>query len=51
MMMMMMIVEQLVESKLAEETEVFGENLPQGHKSHRTMSGLEPRPSLWEAGD
>jgi hypothetical protein len=40
MMMMMMIVEQSVKCKLTGETEVLGENLPQGHivhhKSHMT---------------
>jgi hypothetical protein len=40
-----MRVEQSVE-RLAEETEVLGENLPQCrfvyHKSHRTWPGLEP---------
>jgi hypothetical protein len=41
-----MIVEQLVEWRLAGETEVLGENLPQRHfvyyKSHMTRPGLEP---------
>jgi hypothetical protein len=52
---MMMIVEQLVEWRLAEETEVLGENLTQGHfdhhKYHMTWHGLEPEPQRWEAGD
>jgi hypothetical protein len=52
---MRVIVEQLVEWKVAEETEVLGENLPQGHfvhqKSHMTRPGLEPRPPWWEASD
>jgi hypothetical protein len=42
-----MIVEQLMEWKLAGETEVPGENLPRRHfvhhKSHMTRPGLEPR--------
>jgi hypothetical protein len=42
----MVIVEKLVEWKLAGETEVLGENLPQCHvvlhKSHMTWPGLEP---------
>jgi hypothetical protein len=42
-----MIVEQLVEWRLAGDTEVLGENLPQRHyvhhKSHMTRPGLEPR--------
>jgi hypothetical protein len=50
-----MIVEQLVEWRLAEETEVLGENLPERnfihHKSHMTRPGLEPGPPLWEASD
>jgi hypothetical protein len=44
---MMVIVEQLVEWRLAGETEVLGENLPQRHfihhKSHMTWPVLEPR--------
>jgi hypothetical protein len=44
---MRMTVEQLVEWRLAGETEVLGENLPQRHfvhyKSHMTRPGLEPR--------
>jgi hypothetical protein len=43
---MRVIVEQLVEWRLAGETEVLGENLPQHHfvrhKSHMTRPGLEP---------
>jgi hypothetical protein len=41
----MVIVDKLVELRLAEETEVLGENLPQGHfvyhKSHVTRPGLK----------
>jgi hypothetical protein len=52
---MMVTVEQLVERRLAGETEVLGENLPQRHivhhKSHMTRPGLEPGPPRWEAGD
>jgi hypothetical protein len=44
---MRMIVEQLVEWRLAGEPEVLGENLLQRHfvlhKSHMTRPGLEPR--------
>jgi hypothetical protein len=42
----MLIVEKLVEWRLAGETEVLGENLPQRHfvhhKSHMTRPGFEP---------
>jgi hypothetical protein len=44
----MVIVEQLVEWKLAGETELLGKNRPQSHfvhyKSHVTRPGLEPGP-------
>jgi hypothetical protein len=52
---MMVIVEKLVERRLARETEVLGENLTQRHfvhhKSHMTRLGLEPGPPRWEASD
>jgi hypothetical protein len=52
---MVMNVEQSVEWKLAEETEVHGENLPEFHfvrlKSHMSWPGLEPGPPRWEVGD
>jgi hypothetical protein len=50
-----MMMEKLVEGRLAEETEVLGENLPQRHfvhhKSYMTRAGLEPGPPRWEASD
>jgi hypothetical protein len=50
-----MMMENLVEWRLAGETEVHGENLPQRHfvhqKSHLTRPGLEPGPPRWEASD
>jgi hypothetical protein len=52
---MILIVEQLVEWRLAGETEVLGESLPQRqfvhHKSHMTKAGPESGPPQWEAGD
>jgi hypothetical protein len=46
-----MMMENLVEWRLAGETEVLGENLPQchfvHHKSHMTWHGLKPRPPPW----
>jgi hypothetical protein len=51
----MVIVEKLVEWRLAGESEVLGENLLQRqfvhHKSHMTRPGLETGPPRWEAGD
>jgi hypothetical protein len=49
---MRVIVKQLVEWRLAEETEVLGENLPQRHsvhhKSHMTRLALEPGRRVWK---
>jgi hypothetical protein len=45
----------LVEWRLAGETEVLGENLPQcyfvHHKFHMPWPRLEPEKPRWEAGD
>jgi hypothetical protein len=52
---LVMRMENLVESRLAGETEVLEENLPQlhflHHKSHVTRPGLESGPPRWEASD
>jgi hypothetical protein len=51
----MVIVDKLVEWRLAGETEVLGENLPQRqfvhYKSHLTRPGFEPGPPQWETSD
>jgi hypothetical protein len=51
----MVIVEKLVAWRLAGETEVLGEDLPQRHyyhhKSHMTRPGFEHGPTRWEASD
>jgi hypothetical protein len=51
-----MIVEKQMECRLAGETEVLGENLPQRHfcpsqKFHMTIPGFELGPPRWEAHD
>jgi hypothetical protein len=47
-----MMMDNLVEWRLAGETEVLGGNLPQRHfvhhKSHLTRPGIEPGPPRWE---
>jgi hypothetical protein len=52
---MRVIMEQLVEWRVAAETEVLGENLPQlhfvHHKSHLTRLVREHGPPRWEASD
>jgi hypothetical protein len=45
----MVIVEQLVEWRLAGETEVLGENLPQRHFAHHKSHVTRPGPPRWEA--
>jgi hypothetical protein len=50
-----MMMDNLVEWRLAGETEVLGESLPQRHyvhhKSHLSRPGLESGPPRWEASD
>jgi hypothetical protein len=52
---MMVIVGQLVEWRLAVETELLGWNLPQRHfvnlKSQMSRRGLEPGPPRWKASN
>jgi hypothetical protein len=50
-----MIVEKQMKCRLAGETKLLGENLPQRyfvhHKSHMTRPGFEPGPPRLEASD
>jgi hypothetical protein len=48
---MMVIVEQLVEWRVAGETEVLGENLPQHHFVYHKSHMTRPGPPRWEAND
>jgi hypothetical protein len=52
---MNMIMEGMIECRLAGETEVLGENLPQRHfcpsQNPTWPPGCEPGPPRWEAGD
>jgi hypothetical protein len=52
---MIVTVEQLMKLKLAGETEVLGENLPQSHfvhhKSNMIRPGLKPGPPRWETSE
>jgi hypothetical protein len=52
---MKMIVESMMEFRLAGDTEVLGENLPQRHfcpsRNPTCPPGFEPGPPRWEAGD
>jgi hypothetical protein len=54
-MIVMVIVDQFVEWRLAGETGLLGEKLPLRHfvhhKFHITISWLEPGPPRWEASD
>jgi hypothetical protein len=47
----MVIVEKLVGWRLAGETDVLGENLPQRHFVHQKSHMTRPGPPRWEAGD
>jgi hypothetical protein len=52
---MIMMMENLLEWRLAKETAVLGQNLPQRHfvhqNSHLTRPGIEPGLPQWEASD
>jgi hypothetical protein len=53
--LVIVIVEKQMECRLAGETEILGENLPQRHfvhhKTHITRPGFESGPTRWEASD
>jgi hypothetical protein len=46
-----MIMEKQMECRLAGETDVLGENLPQLHFVHHKFQMTRPGPPRWEAGD
>jgi hypothetical protein len=48
---MMVIVEQLVEERLAGETEVLRDNLPHRHFVHHESHMTRPEQPWWEASD
>jgi hypothetical protein len=52
---MMISAQQSLEWELAYETELFWENMLQfhidGHKSHTSLTYMEPGPSKWEVSE
>jgi hypothetical protein len=53
--MVKMVVEKQMECRLAGETEVLGENLPERHfcpsQNPRDQTRVKPEPPRWEASD